>query len=103
MAGSELDDADHTEDSGGPFLEATAGRQCHCTRHGIRGDLRGAPFDAVARPSLVQRCQAEQAVAGWVVRKSVAGAERTTTLDDPTKTLREAKAIADGDWKTGLL
>jgi hypothetical protein len=42
-------------------------------------------------------------VAGWVVRKSVAGAERTTTLDDPTKTLREAKAIADGDWKTGLL
>ena len=28
---------------------------------------------------------------GWVVRKTVAGAERTTTLGDPKKTLRAAK------------
>ena len=40
---------------------------------------------------------------GWVVSKSVAGAALTSTLDNPTTTLREAKAIAEADWKTGLL
>jgi hypothetical protein len=40
---------------------------------------------------------------GWSVRKSVAGAERTTTLDDATQTLREAKAVVQADWETGLL
>ena len=40
---------------------------------------------------------------GWVVSKSVAGAVLTSTLDNPTKTLREAKAVAEADWKTGLL
>jgi hypothetical protein len=33
----------------------------------------------------------------------VAGAERTITLDDPTKTLREANALVQADRETGLL
>ena len=40
---------------------------------------------------------------GWIVRKSVAGAERTTIVGDPTRTLREAKAIVLADWGTRLL
>ena len=38
-----------------------------------------------------------------IVRKSVAGTERTTIVGDPTRTLREAKAIVQADWRTRLL
>jgi hypothetical protein len=33
----------------------------------------------------------------WTVRKRVAGAERTTTLGDPHKTLRQAKTAVQAD------
>jgi hypothetical protein len=33
------------------------------------------------------------------VRKRVAGAERTTTLGDPHKTLRQAKTAVQADWE----
>jgi hypothetical protein len=39
---------------------------------------------------------------GWIVRKSVAGAQQTTIVGEPTRTLREAKAIVQADWATGL-
>lgn len=39
---------------------------------------------------------------GWVVTKSVAGAERTTTFHQ-TPTLREAKALVQSDWEFGML
>jgi hypothetical protein len=41
--------------------------------------------------------------AGWVFRKSVARAVHTTTLDNPSKMMREAKAVVRADWESGLL
>jgi len=37
----------------------------------------------------------------WVVSNSVAGAEGTNTVRQPTKSLRDVKVVIHGDWPTG--